>query len=67
MSNIGTIKLTLFSGELGGKTFETNEIKSYRGGDYYSVIELKDGRVFYVNETYTEINKQLKFYKNGGK
>ena len=58
-----SIRLTLFSGELGGKTFEKKEIKSYRGGDYYSVIELKDGRVFYVNETYAEINKKLKFYK----
>lgn len=58
-----TIKLTLFSGDLGGKTFEIEEIKSYRGGDFYSVIELKNGCVYYVNETYNEINKQLKFYK----
>lgn len=63
MSEVAEIKLNLFSGELGGKTFKVAEIKTYRGGDFYSVIELKDGRVFYVNETYAEINKKLKFYK----
>lgn len=63
MPNVETITLKLFSGELGSKTFEVSEIKSYRGGDYYSVIELKNGCVYYVNETYAEINKQLKFYK----
>lgn len=63
MSEVKKLTITLFDGALGEKTFEVGEIKSYRGGDFYSVIELKNGCVYYANETYAEINKKLKFYK----